>query len=112
MNNLAETRPILGDIDGARELFEQALAGRQRVLGDDHPDTLASMNNLAAVRRDLGGTVAIARRSFVRTWLAVAVLAAGMGVGRWRISAGSVGLEGSGVTFDELIKPADDGELR
>jgi len=39
------------------------------------------------------------------------------GFGRWRkgraleISAGSVGLEGSGVTFDELIKPAD-GELR
>jgi hypothetical protein len=44
--------------------------------------------------------------------LAVAVLAAGVGVGRGRVSAGSVGLEGSGVTFDELIKPADDGELR
>jgi hypothetical protein len=43
--------------------------------------------------------------------LAVAVLAAGVRVGRWRISAGSVELEGSGVTFDELIKPAD-GELR
>jgi hypothetical protein len=28
------------------------------------------------------------------------------------ISAGSVGLEGSGVTFDELIKPTEDGELR
>jgi hypothetical protein len=27
------------------------------------------------------------------------------------VSAGSVGLEDSGVTFDELIKPAD-GELR
>jgi hypothetical protein len=39
------------------------------------------------------------------------------GFGRWRggralsVSAGSVGLEGSGVTFDELIKSAD-GELR
>jgi hypothetical protein len=42
--------------------------------------------------------------------LAVAVLAAGVRVGRWRISAGSVGLKGSGVTFNELIKPAD-GEL-
>jgi hypothetical protein len=29
---------------------------------------------------------------------------------RWRIVAGGVGLEGSRVTFDELIKPAD-GEL-
>jgi hypothetical protein len=44
-------------------------------------------------------------------WVAVAVLAAGVRVGRWRISAGGVGLEGSRVTFDELIKPVD-GELR
>jgi hypothetical protein len=26
----------------------------QRILGDDHPDTLESMNNLAEVRRQLG----------------------------------------------------------
>jgi hypothetical protein len=44
--------------------------------------------------------------------LADAVLAADLGVGRGRSSAGSIGLEGSGVTFDELIKPADDDELR
>jgi hypothetical protein len=44
--------------------------------------------------------------------LAVAVSATGIGVGRGRISAGSVGLEGSGVTFDEFIKPTEDGELR
>jgi hypothetical protein len=55
--------------------------------------------------------VAITRRSFVRTWVVVAVLAAGVRVGRWRISAGGVGLEGGRVTFDELIEPAD-GELR
>jgi hypothetical protein len=44
--------------------------------------------------------------------LAVAVLVAGAGVGRGRISAGSIRLKGSGVTDDELIKPADGGELR
>ena len=44
----------LGDLDGARQLHEQALAGRWRVLGDDHPDTLESMNILAVVRRELG----------------------------------------------------------
>ncbi len=38
----------------ALELHEQALAGRQRILGDNHPDTLNSMNNLAATRRALG----------------------------------------------------------
>jgi len=54
MNNLAVTRHALGDLDGARELHEQVLAGRRRVLGDHHPDTLMSRNNLAAVRRELG----------------------------------------------------------
>jgi hypothetical protein len=44
--------------------------------------------------------------------LAVAVSATGVGVGPGRIAAGSVGLEGSGVTFDEVIRPTDDGELR
>jgi hypothetical protein len=48
---------------------------------------------------------------FIRpTWVAVAVLAAGVGVGHWRISVGGVGLEDSGVMFGELIEPAD-GEL-
>jgi hypothetical protein len=54
MNNLADTRHSLGDLDGARQLHEQALAGRRRVLGEDHPDSLTSMNNLTEVRRDLG----------------------------------------------------------
>jgi Tetratricopeptide repeat len=53
MNNLAATRRALGDLDGARQLFEQALAGRRRVLGDDHPDTLTSMRSLAEVSREL-----------------------------------------------------------
>jgi hypothetical protein len=53
MHNLASTRRALGDLDGARMLLEQALAGRRRVLGDDHPATLTSMNNLAAVKQQL-----------------------------------------------------------
>jgi Tetratricopeptide repeat len=35
-------------------LLEQALAARRRVLGDDHPDTLTLMNNLALTRHALG----------------------------------------------------------
>jgi tetratricopeptide (TPR) repeat protein len=54
MNNLAETRRDLGDLDGARQLHEQVLAASRRVLGEEHPNTLNSMNNLRAVRRDLG----------------------------------------------------------
>jgi hypothetical protein len=43
-----------GQYRQALTLEEQAAAGRQRVLGDDHPDTLASMSNLAVTRRALG----------------------------------------------------------
>jgi hypothetical protein len=53
MSYLAETLQALGDLRGALELHKQTLAARQRVLGPDHPDTLASTNNLAAVRRQL-----------------------------------------------------------
>jgi Tetratricopeptide repeat len=54
MSNLAETLRALGDLRGALKLHEQTLAARQRILGPDHPDTLASTNSLAAVRRELG----------------------------------------------------------
>ncbi|MGW1917287.1 tetratricopeptide repeat protein [Streptomyces sp. NPDC002076] len=36
-----------GDPGRAIPLFEQALIDAERVLGEDHPDTLASRNNLA-----------------------------------------------------------------
>src|SRR6266508_3164222 len=38
----------------ALTLQEEALVGYRRVLGDDHPNTLNSMNNLAETRRALG----------------------------------------------------------
>jgi hypothetical protein len=44
----------LGKRQAARELDEDTLARRRRVLGEDHPDTLASANNLAAAFRALG----------------------------------------------------------
>jgi tetratricopeptide (TPR) repeat protein len=43
-----------GQYPQAVTLLEQALAGCRRVLGDDHPDTLTTMNNLATTRRSLG----------------------------------------------------------
>ena len=43
-----------GQYRPAFDLHEQVLAVRQRVLGDDHPDILASMNNLAETSRALG----------------------------------------------------------
>ncbi len=43
-----------GQYRQALKLEEENLADCRRVLGEDHPDTLAAMNNLAATRWDLG----------------------------------------------------------
>jgi Tetratricopeptide repeat len=45
MTSLALNYRDLGDVQGARDLLEQALAGRQRVLGHDHPSTLRTMSS-------------------------------------------------------------------
>jgi len=41
-------------LEEARKLFEETLAIENRVLGPEHPDTLATMHNLALVIGDLG----------------------------------------------------------
>jgi len=41
-------------LDRSREIGERTLEARRRVLGEEHHDTLTSMNNLAAVYRSLG----------------------------------------------------------
>jgi hypothetical protein len=38
---------VAGPPRGALHFQQQALAIRRRVLGDEHPDTLTAMNNLA-----------------------------------------------------------------
>ncbi|MER7679447.1 tetratricopeptide repeat protein, partial [Streptomyces sp. NPDC096934] len=40
-----------GDLGRAIPLFEQTLTDRVRVLGEDHPNTLTSRNNLAYARQ-------------------------------------------------------------
>ncbi|MFF8191831.1 tetratricopeptide repeat protein, partial [Streptomyces bobili] len=44
----------VGDRGRAIPLFEQTLTDRVRVLGEDHPDTLASRNNLATAYWSVG----------------------------------------------------------
>ena len=44
-----------GDYAAAEPLLRRALAGREKALGPDHPDTLASVNNLAALLPGEGG---------------------------------------------------------
>ena len=49
MNALANLFHSKGEYDRALPLYEECLAKRKRVLGDDHPDTLMSLNNLAVL---------------------------------------------------------------
>src|SRR4029077_9201423 len=44
-----------GEYQAARELEGDPLARRRRVLGEDHPDTLASAHGLAISLRGVGG---------------------------------------------------------
>jgi hypothetical protein len=48
------TQRDLGNLLAARDLLEQTLTARRRVLGDAHPDTQESIKNLDNIRRELG----------------------------------------------------------
>jgi len=54
MNNLASTYGGLGLWNEAEELFVQVMEMRKRVLGQEHPDTLVSVNNLELTYRSDG----------------------------------------------------------
>ncbi|MFB9236245.1 tetratricopeptide repeat protein, partial [Plantactinospora siamensis] len=43
-----------GRLGEAIPLYEATLVARERVLGEEHPDTLASRNNLAAAYQAAG----------------------------------------------------------
>lgn len=54
MANLANTYRDQSRLDDAVVLQEAVKERRKRVLGDDHPDTLKSMECLATTYKDLG----------------------------------------------------------
>ncbi len=57
LQNLAVTLYAQGDLSGARERYERALAAYERILGLEHPDTLSTLQNLAVTlyaQGDLG----------------------------------------------------------
>jgi tetratricopeptide (TPR) repeat protein len=47
LNNLAALLDSQGNYEGARPLYERALAIKEKVLGAEHPNTAISLNNLA-----------------------------------------------------------------
>ena len=54
MNALAELLRNKGEYDRALPLYVECLAKRKCILGEDHPDSLASLNNLAMLFRSKG----------------------------------------------------------
>ncbi|MEU0883359.1 FxSxx-COOH system tetratricopeptide repeat protein [Lentzea sp. NPDC005914] len=53
-NNLVLRQQASGQYQVAREVAEDTLARRRRVLGEDHPDTLGTAANLAVALKELG----------------------------------------------------------
>jgi tetratricopeptide (TPR) repeat protein len=53
-DSLAAAYQAAGRAAEAIPLLEQSLAGRERLLGPDHPDTMRSRNNLARAYREAG----------------------------------------------------------
>ena len=51
---LANDLLLLGNYAQARELQEETLSRQRRILGDDHPDTLTSANQLGTMLWVLG----------------------------------------------------------
>jgi len=47
MGNLAALLARTGDREGAIRLLRKCLAGRRKVLGENHPDTVAAAENLS-----------------------------------------------------------------
>jgi tetratricopeptide (TPR) repeat protein len=48
----------MGDLPAAKPYCEQALAIRRQTLGEAHPDTAASLNNLGSLLYDMGDLLA------------------------------------------------------
>jgi hypothetical protein len=52
MNNLSLTFQALGDWNQARKLQESSLDLHERLFGNEHPETLKALNNLAVTLRN------------------------------------------------------------
>jgi tetratricopeptide (TPR) repeat protein len=53
-NQLGYHLDSIGDYDGARPYYEKDLEIRRKVLGEEHPDTIKSLNNLGALQQAIG----------------------------------------------------------
>jgi Flp pilus assembly protein TadD len=56
MHNLASTYQSQGNMEEAARLEKEVLEKRRRILGEEHPDTLATMHSLASTYQSQGKT--------------------------------------------------------
>ena len=54
LSNMGRLLKDMGELDAARPLYEEALAGRRATLGDTHPDTLTSINHMNSLLKAMG----------------------------------------------------------
>ena len=76
-----------GKYDEAKAMYERVLASKERTLGADHPDTLATVNNLALVLSDQGKLDEASRRCTSGRSRARSGRSARTTPARWRPSA-------------------------
>jgi len=57
LNDLGSLLWNMGDLAGARPLFERALAIREKVFGPDHENVAKTLDGLAETLRKLGETL-------------------------------------------------------
>src|SRR5262249_12802892 len=54
LNNLAALRQVSGDAREAEQLYQRALALKEKLLGASHPDVAVTANNLAVLHKTQG----------------------------------------------------------
>ena len=65
INNMGVLLKNMGELEAARPLYEEALAGSRATLGDTHPSTLTSIYNMGRLLKkmgDLAGAVPLFRK--------------------------------------------------
>ena len=64
MGNLGGLLQDMGDLEGAKSLLVEALQGSRETLGDRHPRTLISVNNLCGLLKALCNFTTVAKADF------------------------------------------------
>ena len=54
VNNLGALYADLGRLEEAKQMYQRALAGKEKARGLQHTSTLTTVNNLGALYADLG----------------------------------------------------------